>query len=203
MNIRTLIPASGFGTRIGMSPNQSKELLLDPKDNRPLIEWCLDVAINPLIIVRKEKQDLIDYCSKNNIEYIIVDNTKEWPDTVLRSECFWDDRNILMLPDVRYNNKEDVIKQITDSYKSLTFGVHEVDDVSKWGHVCLGHTQEKPNVNTSGYAWGVISFDREIGQELFTSYLNKTVYKYDINDVKYVKLENFKDITRNKTLELY
>lgn len=207
--MRTIIPCAGFGTRMNLPPNQSKELLIDPKTNEPLIKWTLDLSIDPLIILRKEKEDLIQYCKDNQIEYIITEPTKEWPETILRSEDRWDNTNVLLLPDTRfgshYLNVMKVRQALQFGCKKLVFGVHKVDDLSKWGEVSLGKTREKPQHlwKVSGYAWGVLGFSKDIGNSLFNAYLDKTPFNYEINDVEYVDLSWFTDLTRNGKIEDY
>ena len=66
--VRVIIPAAGFGTRVSCAVDESKEMLPDPVNGRPLIAYsldiCFDLGINPIVITRPEKRDLISYISE-------------------------------------------------------------------------------------------------------------------------------------------
>jgi dTDP-glucose pyrophosphorylase len=219
INFRTIIPCAGLGTRMNMPPNQSKELLPDPKDGRPLIEWTLDHSVNPLLIIRKEKMDLINYCNENGVQYIVVGETREWPETILAAKQFWGEKNLLLLPDTRFDwespylHKGDkrhslpwnVIHRLNQFNSQIVFGTHHVEDVSKWGEVALdnpSYTQEKPKHGGPGVAWGFIGFNKSVGTELFANYLYKTKYNL-INNYSIIELSYYKDLTRNGKVEDY
>src|SRR6266850_3092271 len=104
--MRAIIPCAGFGTRVGMKSNQSKELLPD-SNNKPLIQYSLDICrlyqIDPLVILREEKKDLQEYLKKEKVNYITIKPEGEWYDTVLKSQGHWDENNVLMLPDTKFD----------------------------------------------------------------------------------------------------
>ncbi len=204
-NTRTIIPCAGYGTRMNMAPEKSKEMLPDPTNgNKPLIDRFIDEAYgfpNPLLIIRKGKADLIKYCEDKDIEHIIIEPTKEWPESVLKSKVFWKMNNILILPDSNLSNGGYYQIQKKMETFSLVFGVHEVEDISKWGEVAIDYTREKPNLERGGWAWGSIGFHKDIGVDLFTAYLEQTPYYYLPDSVGYVILHNFKDRTRNGKVE--
>ncbi len=138
-----IIPCAGYGTRMNMPIGQSKELLLDKAGNH-LIEFylnhCPHFNITPLVITRKEKTDLIAYCESNHIETLIIEPKGEWNDTVLASSLLWDEDNILVLPDTRFNSPRTAISDIKKGLElgnQAVIGLHKVDDVSKWGRYVI------------------------------------------------------------------
>jgi hypothetical protein len=110
-----IIPAAGYGRRVQASitslPLRSKELLPGP-EGEPLINHCLQQAADhglPVhLITRKEKIDLIEhvekFCQEKEIPFAIqrIEPSREWPESILMSEKFWLEKNILCLPDTVY-----------------------------------------------------------------------------------------------------
>lgn len=219
-NIKFIIPCVGTGTRMNMKFDQSKEMLPDPSnDNKPLIRWHLDnlqkFDFPILIITRKEKIDLIEYVKNiKNIELIILDEiTKEWPETILKSKNEWSDINILILPDTRFKPLDTLDLLIKESIKnSICFCVHKVDDIRNWGKVLLDpfshkvlNTQEKSDIKfkLDGLAWGLISYEKHLGEALFKAYLDRTIFDLTKIKTSCIILESFKDITRTGKIESY
>ncbi len=202
-DILTIIPAAGFGTRVGTDSNKSKELMIDPVTNKPLIEYWLDFVVNPFLIIRKEKQDLIDYCNERGIQYMITETTKEWPQTVLKSKSFWKKNNILILPDTRFDDSPTQYDLLIKYSKKLGFAVHKVDDLSKWGAVKVGKTSEKPETTEKGYAWIMIYFEPKIGIQLFETYSKPNTWFQFPLETKMINVKNVKDITRSGKVEIY
>lgn len=193
-----IIPCAGYGNRINMPYDKSKEMLIDPVTNQPLIQWTLDraseVGQKALVITRHKKTDLIEYCKQqSNVEVLILEeDTFDWAETVLKSESYWEDYNILLLPDTRFRNVE-ILK--TDICTSLFFGTHKVRDSYNWGILANGNICEKPKGMGRGYAWGFIGFKKTIGKEFFTAMLNKNVW-YEMNNYYSNTLYDFVDLTR-------
>lgn len=219
-----IIPAAGYGTRMGLLPHESKELIPDPyNDNKPLIDWHLDLAkeeTNKLVITREEKTDLIDYLAEEQIFTLLInDVSKEWPNSVLYSKISWEETNILVLPDTRWKYDETKSCIIWDIQKELethdlVFAVHEVEDVSKWGFVNLNlfpkiptieGTQEKPpkTGKDEGFAWGIIGFRNNVGEELFQAYLDKTYFDLTKFKTSVIFLDKFQDVCRTGKIEEY
>ena len=218
-----VIPAAGFGTRMGLSPTQSKELLQDPyNDNKPLIQWSLDLTngYNRVIVTREDKSDLIDYMySEERLQddkifvSLITDVCKEWPNSVLHSEPHWEEKNILILPDTRFQPL-DIVSKIEQELETndIVFACHKIEDCRQWGKVLLDPFISKPlatiekegiEFKLEGLAWGIIGFRNNIGKELFTHYLNKTRFNLTNKKVSVILLERFKDITRTGIIEEY
>lgn len=196
--MRVIVPCAGFGTRMGMDPNKSKELLPD-ENGKPIIEWCLNLFSRSqyLLIIREGKQDLIDYCIKNGYLFIVVEQTKEWPETVLQSADYWDSTNLLLLPDTRFEPQLNArLVPYSLMHDDLVLGIHQVDDISKWGAVKGNSLAEKPDEAIPGEAWGFIGFTEQSGRKLFTNFLDKGKW-ISYNKIYKVKLDWFKDITRN------
>lgn len=196
---RLIIPCAGFGTRMSMEKNKSKELLL--YQGGPLIEFSLDLAkdfdLNPLVITRAEKIDLIDYCEKNEIETQIIEVNGEWADTVLQSAPHWEEDNILILPDTIFNPSYSPINDILHSLEigsNAIFALHHVEDSSKWGIIKDYTLFEKPDFNGPGLAWGLIGFKKEYGLELFSNCQKGKSFK--LENCGFTYLDEFKDLTR-------
>lgn len=199
-----IIPAAGLGKRVGMQPHESKELLPD-SSGKPLINYAIglseDLGINPTIITRKEKTTLIDYVQSKLCNVLIIEPEGEWPNTILKSKELWSARNILLLPDTRFS-PERIVKHMFDSlnYNELSFGVHQVEDISKWG--CVEKIDrksvdvcEKPNKTGPGLAWGIIGWQKDAGEDLFSLYTEKNTWKIFNNSVCF-NLNKFEDVTR-------
>lgn len=205
--MKAIIPCAGFGTRMNVDVNTSKELLPDNVFGEPLIAWtlrqCYYCDIEPLILVRKEKADLIDYCKQNKIQCVVMKPGKEWAETVYNSRQLWADKNILILPDTRFQPTSVLrdIDKLLDFGSEIVFGVHEVDDISKWGYVDSETYCEKPQLNIKGHAWGVIGFRQYGGEQLFRNMQDKNQYYDHENYTNFIILDEFKDLTRTGKIE--
>lgn len=213
--IRGIIPAAGYGTRISMEKNQSKELLIDPATNEPLIEFhfkqCIKYKIKPLVLLRKEKRDLIKYCKRKKIEYLIIPNHDgEWYDTILMSKHKWYQWNIIMLPDTKYidNKYDDILFQQEDLQFNVLTLCHIVDEPIKWG-MCkvedghgFGVMCEKPNFTNYyfDFAWGILAFKKEWGEYLMNNFKKKQPFV--IPNFMTYEINNFEDLTRDQSLNL-
>lgn len=201
--MRAIIPACGFGTRVGMLPNQSKELLLDSND-KPLILWHLDncwrEGIEPVVLIRSEKTDLIRYLNDKEVEVVIMPPGKEWAETIYNSKDHWSDLNILLLPDTRFEPLNS-LKQVKESLLfgcETVFAVHKVNDINKWGFIVHDQFCEKPNYpdGIGGNAWGIIGFSKAAGKEIFKLMQNKNEFYYHTFDPNFIFLDKFEDLTR-------
>ena len=200
--MKCIIPAAGYGTRMSMKPNQSKEMIKD-KDyhNHHMIQWALDLCsllkIKPLVLTREDKKDLRQYLFNAGIEFIDVKPEGEWYDTVLQSKEHWDEDNLLLLPDTRFH-KIQVIEDIQRGLElgnNAVFALHEVIDPSKWGIVIGYHLLEKPEqLSGKQWAWGLIGFKDYYGQKLFSHLKSNLI----LEDVGFTYLNKFEDITRSK-----
>lgn len=207
MKTKCILPCAGFGLRMGMLPNQSKEMLQDGTGN-PVIQYSLDLCykydLEPVIITRKEKTDLLAYCHCRvyPIETLIIEPNGEWPNTILASKDLWNENNIMILPDTRFNPTS-VIKDMESSLKlgnRAVIALHEVSDSSKWCIVDDYQLIEKPNWDEKSMAMGLIGFKKDEGELLF-SIINKRNMPYSLMDAGFVYLNDFKDITRGGKIE--
>lgn len=203
--LRVIIPAAGFGRRVG-SPN-SKEMLLGA-EGRPLIEkalnYCRKYSWSPLVVTRAEKTDLKKYLLSNEVETLIVEPTREWPETVLRSQESWFDWNLLFLPDVDFSPQDllgRIWQGISDSPCDFAAATFQVDNPRIWG--CIEKTEqgfciaEKPQVG--GQAWGFLFFRKALGQELFEKLLESNKdheWKELQAEARFYPLSSFEDLTR-------
>jgi dTDP-glucose pyrophosphorylase len=202
--IKCIIPAAGYGTRMQMSPDQSKEMLID-NTGKPVIQYVLDLCgiynMTPLIITRSEKIDLIEYV-KDKAEVQIIHPFGEWPNTILCSQGRWAENNIMILPDTRFSPTTviaDMKYQLRMGCQSV-IAIHEIDEPSKWCVVEDYHLVEKSQTTTSKNAMGLIGFKRSEGNNLFKT-LNKRGEYFRLLNTGFVKLETFKDITRTGKIE--
>jgi dTDP-glucose pyrophosphorylase len=196
-----IIPCAGFGTRMNMSPNQSKELIID-YTGLPIIDYSLGLCrkynLHPVIITRPEKKDLIEYLKNKDVTIILHDGSGEWPTSILKAKSHWSEEgNILILPDTRFA-PESVIPNIMTSLDlgvNATFALHKVDDISKWGSIKDYAVTEKSQLTSAGHAWGIIGFQAHYGEELFTGMRVRNV-QLQLTNTSFLMLDFFKDITR-------
>lgn len=203
MNVRLILPCAGYGTRMNTPINKSKELLL--KDGRPLIQYSLDLAIacrlDPLVVTRAEKTDLIEYCRLWNIETQIIEVEGEWANTVLKSAPNWAENNILVLPDTVFSPPITTTQQISAGLwlgNNAVFALHEVQDPHKWGIVADYKLYEKPVLGHPAYAWGLIGFKAEYGKKLFANSGKGSVFP--LENCGFTYLDYFQDLTRTGTI---
>jgi dTDP-glucose pyrophosphorylase len=200
--MRAIIPCAGFGTRMGMHPHESKELLPD-ENGEPLIKWTLDLCkefgLAPFVILREEKKDLMEYCGENKVSYQVVIPEGEWTTTVLKSAPYWDTHNFLLLPDTRFMDCW-AIKRMIEHLKlgcAMTLGTHTVADPSKWGVIENYYVREKNGGATSKTAWGVIGFQGDSSSKTFFQDL-ATRGSARLHDASFTPLGLFADLTRGK-----
>ena len=91
LETKIIIPAAGFGTRVG-SPEAKEMLIL--QDQQPLIDFAIQLAKENQavahVITRKEKKSLIAHLQNQTAVNIqLIEPSKEWPDTILKSKDFW------------------------------------------------------------------------------------------------------------------
>lgn len=198
--MRAIIPCAGFGTRMSMAKNKSKEMLPDPQNKRKFIidyslHLCKVFNMEPLVITREDKQDLRQHLYNQQVEFIDITPRGEWYKTVLKSKEYWSEDNILILPDTRFNSIG-VIDQIQQGLvlgNNAVFAMHKVSDPQNWGIIKDYRLWEKPIGLTNEQAWGIIGFKKEYGEELFD---NMSGPGFELNNVGFVYLKSFKDITR-------
>lgn len=209
MNTRILIPAAGFGKRVGSPP--AKELLPHPKTGKPMITEAVELAKSfgePLVLTRADKKELIEYMTKNKIEFEIIDETREWPDTILAAKEYWLDANIVLLPDTEFlptSLPKKLVEGLEIDNTSVTFGTFKVNDFSNWGMIdpaaktlCIA---DKPSINkNNSIAWGLIAFRIEVGEPLFQAISDSNkdrLWKETGINYKTYELEYFNDFTRS------
>jgi len=218
--LKIIIPAAGYGKRMGVVP--AKELLPHPDSGKPFlleaIERHLSLQAPFHIISRFDKTELNEYVEdlKNSrpnlsLNLQLIDPSKEWPDTVLKSKDHWFDWNLLLLPDTDYKPFI-TFKQIEElvAIKDMTvnFFTFKVEDSSLWGIVKVSldcfEIVEKPkkhNDKQESRAWGLILFHKNIGEALFKSLLESSTdhqWKKIKNRAHVVPLDFFADLTRTK-----
>lgn len=205
MKIKAIIPCAGFGTRLGMAPNESKEMLWDNVLNERVIDYslnlCKKLGFEPIVINRSDKSDLRNYLGDKTGQWIVNDSI-EWYDSILKSYEVWGDNNVVLLPDTRWDNAEQSLKHVKYCFEKLNsimvLGTLTVPDATKWCVVSGDYLFEKPKSNMSSLAVGVFGFSKCEGKKLFESFKKK--YPFQIpSTTQFVELENFQDITREKS----
>ena len=189
-------------------------MLLDPENGKPLIDWSLKLALEmelrPVVISRFEKTLLNSYLSqKEGVELLLIENSREWPDTILKSSSHWGDVNLMLLPDTRFARRE-LIRDLVLSCETgvdLSFGIFKTsENLGAWGVLEWNATKlricEKPRAylaNEMSAPWGLIAFRKEVGVKLFSDLLksNQTHDWFDWSGShSRFALLYFKDITR-------
>lgn len=199
-----------------MGSPPSKELLPHPVTGRALIVEALgkipEGKDSALVISRAEKTELNRFLTENGIEHLILENpTREWPDTLLKSESYWADWNFVLLPDTEFAPKNILSEMMeraqTTSAKAL-FATFQVADLKTWGAVSTQKPWtlcEKPQEELPSYwqAWGLFAFHRSAGRTLLEKMLSSTLnhHKQRLDfDVEFLPLANFVDLTRSQEL---
>lgn len=203
-----VIPCCGFGTRVGMRSDQSKELLINPETGKPLIQWHIDLCeqykIRPIFLVRPEKQDLVTYLTNLGLENNIVLYSpipgEEWMSTIYNNKEHYGPKNILLLPDTVFQYEAcmaDFLQNL--AWLEVVILTHEVPENERhlWG-IYSPQQQilfEKNKNADSNKAWGVIGFDLSmVGMfsdlEKYKEFNLQKLVKHDI------PIKGFKDLTR-------
>jgi dTDP-glucose pyrophosphorylase len=208
-----IVPCAGFGTRVGSPP--AKELLLHPETQRPLIETCIDVAEfygwNLVFITRPEKKILMDYVlarlkeSPVHCQWVLVNKTEEWPDSILKSSDQWSEKNILILPDTDWAPQgiESSLVEHLDIF-DVSYGLFNPSSTRTWGTVAISENRlrlcEKPQQDDPEFAaWGLIAFKKPFGKPLFSAILQSTM-DHRVKELPLkansINLDSFRDLTR-------
>jgi hypothetical protein len=197
-----LIPAAGFGTRMGTPP--AKELLPHPYfKNKNFLEICLEscqkLSVSPLVISRKDKTELNDFLSKNKIPYILINHSLDWQDSILQSISLWQEENLVLLPDTYYNPLSQVQMTVMKLKEvSLSFTYFKVSDSKNWGGIKFDSNEVLIVEKKTGfnYAWGHLGFKKEIGSKLFKSLLQDKEFKFH-GRFSAQLIDTFIDLTRS------
>jgi len=203
-----VIPAAGFGTRLNMPLDRSKELLLDAQGTR-LIDWHISLAravgAEPVVVTRPEKTDLIQHLLREDIVPLEITPEGEWPNTVLAAEHLWGENTILALPDTRYEpatTMEGMFRSL-EARNTLVAATHTVEEPEKWGIVewCAREitVTEKPQGLPSGQhqAWGLLGWRGATGHELFATLCTRNQTFRQAGAFHLYSLSSFVDLTRD------
>lgn len=195
-----------------MASHEAKEMLQHPADEgNYLIDYALKLAANMsariLVISRPEKTDLNSYLEKRNINFIthVPSEKEEWMDTVLASSECWDEDNILLLPDTRFDPNFEILKTMEKQLSlgsSLSIALHKVTDPKNWCTLLNGvygekYLFEKSELSNSEYAFGILGFKYKEGLKLFKALSQERNYTIP-RDTQYLFLDYFEDVTRTK-----
>lgn len=175
------------------------------------------------VITRKEKVELIQYLQDYRkqtglqLEIQIIEPSREWPETLLRSEPFWHDRNLLCLPDTVFKPVT-IWDQLANSSADIVAAVFRPADLSTWGafevegkadsHPLSDHQSqlavcEKPKDRTDNskdrMAWGLLAWKRSAGRALLTAQLESGQdhhWRKLNHSFESFPLQSFDDVTR-------
>jgi dTDP-glucose pyrophosphorylase len=205
-----LIPAAGFGKRVGSPP--AKELLFHENEGAPMIQWGLDLVkksqMKAVVITRSQKTTLLDYLEKARnaypIDICLIDSSEEWPHTILQSQAYWGEKNFVLLPDTRFAPLN-ILTQMSEALDSadVCFATFHVEDKKTWGVIQPTKdgwsVAEKPGAwETNAQAWGLFSF-RTFGKNLLEQMISSGrdhQFKPIYGKVQTLSLSHFVDVTR-------
>jgi hypothetical protein len=209
-----ILPSAGFGVRMGTP--ESKEMLAVDGEDRPLIQFALDLFYNRpghiVVPTRAEKKNLISFLRTHYPRVIvqIIEPSQEWPDTVLKSEKHWLKKNILVLPDTRWDPVDAVFQIMKDlDQREFSFSTFVAAQLEHWGVFSsepLGVCDKPPQSVLHGslanyFPWGHIAFQQQIGEHLFSKILlsQKSLQFENLDCSSFGEptlLNYFKDLTR-------
>ena len=105
--MQTIILAAGLGTRLEPLTNISKiSKVMTSIVNKPFIEWVLDSCKNPVVVVRKNQHDLINFLKNKNIELIYQKKPLGTGDALLSCKNFVDEKFLVINGDCLYDKKD-------------------------------------------------------------------------------------------------
>ncbi|MDW8190344.1 MAG: hypothetical protein RMK80_05165 [Pseudobdellovibrionaceae bacterium] len=174
--MRAIIPAAGWGRRLGSPP--AKELLPHPfYPSRTFLEVVLEMCqlfqLDPLVISREDKVVLNNWLQKHveKANFQIIPPTQEWLETVWLSRIHWKAKNILLLPDVFFRPHSIIedLQRSLDHYE-MVVATHlvPIEQATQWGLLMDGgflveKPQQLPGVakvltQDRLMAWGLLAF---------------------------------------------
>jgi dTDP-glucose pyrophosphorylase len=197
-----ILPAAGYGGRIGCPESEE---ILPLRGDQPLInqafEKCIELGWPELLVTREEKVSLLKH-AENFVEkglelsVCLVGETKDWSESVLRSEAHWHDWNLVVLPDTECQ-PQNIWEHMWESRNldtDLIVARHKVKDSSHWGVLKpagggLNVGEKQPG---EAWAWGLYMFSRDWGVKVLSAQLES------LQKSRWVELEG----CRTHTLEL-
>lgn len=218
-----LIPAAGFGVRVGSPP--AKELLRREGTEEPLIELPLRLAQQrgwpALVVTRSEKRSLIDYLTQRHPEagvHLLEKPTQDWQESLLKAREGWGRTNIVLLPDTEWaplDILDSMAEALTTNGKEgmngdgadVVVAQHSVSDPQSWGHLwatqqgMVGVFEKPPSsfYGGPGTAWGLFGFRQEFGEILlqaqWESQKTQSAQCFE-GRLQAFPLQHFRDLTR-------
>jgi hypothetical protein len=202
-----------------MGSPEAKELFLRPEGTH-LIDLGLQSAAErgwPMhVITRPEKKSLVLYLEKiPNVSIQKIGPTFDWPETLLASEPYWQEWNLVFLPDMDFkprNVLDEMAAKMTGANEVVTAN-HLVKDASQWGILWpeagaapadFGiRVGEKVPINSSEprWAWGIYAFRKSVGRALLQAQLESCRdhrLKHLALKATAVPLTEFQDLTRGE-----
>lgn len=207
-----IIPAAGYGLRVksALQPGQSKELLV--YEGKPLIDRALELCQQlktphqVVVVTRPEKLDLVQYLESQKVKTYFLPPTKEWTETILKTEKLWTDWSVVLLPDVDFSPLSALSEIAAGENQQLSWKVAGffTDEPQKWGVIKSSNLSyleiaEKPSIDERSLAWGILGFSKEFGKSLWPKMVESS-FDHEFKKVDgegcIVNLELFRDLTR-------
>jgi len=201
-----ILPAAGWGRRVEpLTQGSSKELLPHPVSGEPLIEKFLNFSDQQgwetLVIVREEKRDLRKHLA-DRAKVLVIQATRDWPETALQAEPFFSQNNFLCLPDTSFDLTVLLQAQKKLEQGLLVYGRHVVSDPENWGVITPTEILEKVPAQQRGpfWAWGFMGFQKSIGRLALRAHQLSNSQRQSAllpEMPAFVDLVDFKDLTRD------
>lgn len=212
---RVILPAAGYGTRVSAPIESGKELMLDPMTGGPLIAWSVALSRQvggvPLVVSRQDKSIFNEWLINNGIDKLEIapHRLKEWPSTILMSSKYWRSLNLFLLPDTRFGEPIEGLKQAWEKTSThdvvfLTVPI-EGRDPTKFAlfNPDTNQIAEKPTKGTAPKVICGVFFTRAAGKDVFNCLTKRGSWRKLKHSATYVDLPWFKDITRTGKIEEY
>lgn len=200
-----------------MGQPESKEMLAACGETAPMIQFALDLFAGDrfqiVVPTRSAKKNLIAFLQTFYPKVIIqlIEDSQEWPDTVLQTQPHWAAENILVLPDTRWK-PESVVFDLLDVLKTKSFAYSTFDAEKKmdWGVVAqnpLSICDKPPQVllqpPENFKSWGHLAFRKTVGRQIFSSILASHRSRQfemlsEVSNCESLALQSFQDLTRPK-----
>ncbi len=215
-NRLVLIPAAGFGRRVGSPP--AKELLT-PVEFHGLnfidhaLGLCREWQARALVVVRQNKTELINHLRQTSspdwVSCFEIESSKEWADTCRQAVPALAAHNLLLLPDTQFAPEDIGAKLFAmiegPSSTGLALATFATPTPQVWGcfrsQASRSLIAEKPKGETNGaLAWGLMAFHQGLAKDLFSAIQlsHETGGKWQTlpATVEPLALDHFVDLTR-------
>jgi hypothetical protein len=203
-----ILPCAGHGTRMGMKEHEAKELLPMPHmGGKSFLQHKLDLIKHTFpidtvhIITRQAKKEFnkkIKQYSSN-----VFEGPGDWQASVLSSKNYWQEKNLLILPDTQFDTRYLLQGKQALDYYDVAAGCHFPVDLENWSYFHSNHIlveKFKPIHPIKKPAWIYLFFTRDIGEKLFSDLSTHKKYENPTLRAYYSFLSHAEDLTRGTPL---